>query len=131
MNFSLATNDDSKVLRMENLKRLDIESFSAELSVRSGNFFAERCRFYFDLTSLQSTLSALNQMNRTFQGEGTLKAPYEHDKLHFSVSPTGKVTVAGELYVYSPPTQHLKFSFTTDQTCLSPFIQGLEACLTL
>ena len=66
-------------------------------------------------------------MNRQLEGEVRLQELHWDDFVTLACDSRGRVTVTGEIVNYQDEfTQHLKFGFVTDQTCLEPLIQDLK-----
>jgi hypothetical protein len=130
MDLILRTNSDDPALALRNVERFaDDSGFCAELVVRSRGY-AARQLFHFDRSGLQAFVRALEQMDSTLKGAATLQTPYENHFMRLEVDKLGHVCVAGELRDYEA-SQHLKFCFRTDQTCLAPFAEELPHCLHL
>ena len=131
MDIVLRTNKTSPKLEIRDIERFgDGSGFKAYLIVISGGFCAEH-RFYFEADSLASFTDALEGMDQTLKGSAKLKPLYEEDYIELEMSTGGHVIVRGELFEYAPESQHLKFEFVTDQTCLSPLVSDLKKCANL
>ncbi len=132
MDFELATNDETKVLKFANFKQFGSGDGSTLLAVRSGPFGVSNFPFHFDSRSLSTFLASLKEMNHSLQGEtAVLKPLYEDQLLCFQMLPNGKVWVSGKVQQYNEKTQVLTFAFLTDQTCLNGLINFLEKCVDL
>jgi hypothetical protein len=128
MNVLLRTNTSNPHLELRAVKRFkDGSGYSTLLIVRSGAFEAEKS-FYFEEPVFDQFLEQLIEMNRTLSGKAILKPYYEPEYIAFEMLTGGHVLITGELFEYSAQSQHLKFGFETDQTCLSPLIADLRAC---
>lgn len=124
------SNDPNLILR--EIKRFaDGSGFCCQLQVHSNGFTGQQL-FCFEVEPLRQFVAALDEMNCRLTGSARLQPMYEEPYVELEAhSRTGRVTVRGELVVYSAETQRLVFGFDTDQTCLAPLLRALRSCLTL
>jgi hypothetical protein len=123
MDIALRTGDDTKTLRFDAIT-LFHDSLECVLVVQSSGLGSQR-RFRF--SELAHVISEFERMNANLEGEVRLQEPYWDDFVIFSCDRRGRVIVTGEILNYQDDfTQHLKFGFVTDQTCLGPLIHDLK-----
>lgn len=128
MDITLRTNKTNPKLEIRDIYRFrDGSGFKSLLIVNSGGFDAER-PFYFEEPILANFIEALEGMDRSLKGSAKLKPLFEDDYVELEMTAGGHVIVRGELFEHAPESQHLKFEFVTDQTCLSPLIAEMKRC---
>ena len=115
----LQTNDEAQVLELRDLGVSD-----CVLQVSSGRF-SYQGRFYFD--RFDNFISELELLALTLVGTATLREDYNDSYLRLEGATRGRITVSGLLVEHSELGQELRFAFSTDQTCLAPFVRDLEA----
>jgi len=125
----LQTHDDTKVLRMSDLKKFTGGSgYSCNITIRSGGFSCER-PFYFDDSHFPDAIEALQKMDAGEPGEAIIKGQWDDDFIKFESNQSGHVIVTGQMQEHSELSQLLKFGFQTDQTVLGPLVRGLSVLL--
>ena len=128
MDIILSTNTNNPRLELGGITRFrDGSGFESHLVVVSGGFSAEH-PFYFEEPVLASFVKALESMDQSLKGEDKLKPLFEDDYIELVMSSGGHVIVRGEMFECAEESQHLEFSFVTDQTCLTPLIGDLKKC---
>ena len=83
----------------------------------------------FHPAQLEAFVTAIARMDRTLRGTARLTSGFEDHYVELEVDHMGGVWVSGELFEYAQQSQHLRFGFRTDQTCLGPLADDLQACL--
>jgi hypothetical protein len=124
VDITLQTNCDNPSLTLRACHRLGSD-FGCVLSVRSGPFAAE-IDFYFEGYALEIFIADLQTIDSSLQGRARLKLEFEEPFIELEGDGLGHVSVRGLLLQTGPSTQKLEFTFSTDQTCLRPFIQDLQ-----
>jgi hypothetical protein len=120
----LCTHEKSKTLRFEKIGYYpDGSGYHCDLVVDSVGFCLRRS-FNFSEWGLKEFLASLDNMQKNLTGAAVLKEDYEPHYVKLEVEPKqGHVTITGEVWEFGAD-QHLKFCFTTDQTCLKPLNEG-------
>jgi hypothetical protein len=128
MDIELRTHDPERQLALREVHPEDDHpSYRARIIVRCDGILADR-PFWIERHCVATFLDQLHTMDRTLSGRALLQPLYDGDHVQFELSRTGALTVAGELGYAS--TSHLRFEFTTDQTCIRPLIADVERLLT-
>jgi hypothetical protein len=83
--------------------------------------------FYFEVDPLQRFIAALEPLERTLTGHARLQPMWEEPFVELSGNGRGAITVSGLMVENGDRTQRVEFAFSTDQTCLAPFIAALRA----
>ncbi len=124
--FELKTHDPSKSL-IFSLKYLVQLHFTFKLSVKSGVFSGESS-FCISKEELKKSLKKLEESYSQLSGEVKLQ-DYDSDAfLSFLFEKDGRIIVSGQ--VGGTFSDHnLKFTFSTDQTVIPPFLTDIEALL--
>ena len=105
----------------------DGSGYVCSLSVRSGVFGLHGYRFYFD--GLDRFLRDLQHLYETLSGTARLQTTYEEPFIEFAAAQSGHIEIQGHIVIYDGRGEQLRFSFTTDQTFLPPFIHSVETTL--
>lgn len=92
--------------------------------MRSGPFSGE-VNFYFEGYGLDRFIADLKVIDASLQGRARLKLEFEEPFVELEGDGRGHIWVRGLLLQTGPLSQQLEFAFSTDQTCLRPFIQDL------
>ena len=125
MDIALATGITNEALELRDCRRLDDRDYSCMLLVRSGPFSAE-IAFYFEAHALKSFLAALEALNKSLKGRARLKLEHEDPYIELEGDGQGHIKVRGKLLQTGAEFQTLEFEFTSDQTCLPPFVEALK-----
>ncbi len=124
MNIILQTNNEALQLELRDVKKIG-HDYRCILVVESRGFCAHRT-FYFDESNLKLFCCDLTKMNRTLAGQAKLKQLFEDDYICLKMAGGGHVIVAGLLVEYSEYAQRLEFRFQSDQTILTPLLEGMS-----
>jgi hypothetical protein len=131
MDIKLKTNSEDKILEMNNIKLLeDNSAYKMNLDIYSRAFSVSK-EFYIEPMQMDKFLKEIEEMNKTLKGLALMKPLYEEEYIEFSCDKIGHINVKGEIFEHSEISQHLKFEFVTDQTCLPDFINDLRKCIQL
>jgi len=126
----LKTNSEDKILNMNKIELLDDNSaYKMYLDIYSRGFSVTK-EFYIELIQMDKFIKEIEQMNKTLKGLALMKPLYEEEYIEFNCDKCGHINVKGEIFEHSEISQHLKFEFVTDQTCLPDFINDLKKCIT-
>ena len=101
-------------------------SFRSRIVLRVEAFRADY-RFWVERYCVVAFLDAVRAMDGTLQGEARLQPLFESDFVHLRLTKRGGVVVTGELG--EADSNHLRFKFETDQTCLRPLVADLQQLL--
>ncbi len=123
MKIELATNTKESALTFTDLEKFsDHSGYSAYIAIKSSEFTG-RVLCSFSENEMNEFIKQLELCNSTLSGTAKLKSEYYYWYIKFDVSSTGALSVEGLLYTLD---HQLEFIFTTDQTCLDPFISDLK-----
>ncbi len=109
MNIELITQDENKILQLNNIK-FSNDNGNADLYVFSRGFSVKQT-FYFDSYYLHDFIQKLEEINKTLVGKAILKDQFEKDYISIESDKLGHVIVEGKVLENSEYQQHYIFRF--------------------
>jgi hypothetical protein len=124
--MKLSSGDKDKI-ELSRFEILADEGYKCQLSLVSGPFTAD-IEFWFDISSAKEVVTCLEHIYDKPRAEAKLAFRYEQPYIQFKGDGLGHIEISG-LLTYGPPFQRLEFTFQSDQTLVSPFVDELKALI--
>lgn len=108
------------------LKFTGYEDCRGRITIRSGPFCAEDARLWTSVNSLRRFCRELEECYRTLSGTAGHETYENNLALTVTMTPGGHALVRGVFKPDMTDDNVLKFTYETDQTCISETIRGLR-----
>jgi hypothetical protein len=119
---------DVEFIRLSSFERFrDGSGWRCNIAIQVAWLSCTGKTFYFD--DLLQFTNELQAAYDAVSGSAELRCRYEREFVKLEYTPLGRVSVSGELLEYYPEPCTLKFTFSTDQTFMPGFLNGLRNVL--